>query len=131
MVLPDPAGDDFLIAKDGGPEVLPEADEGDGWVSKYDDVPLVLPGEQDVFVVSAKAFDGPEVLPGMEDWTFVGAKGSDLFEVLPGLDERTLFTWDPACLHDPRSGQMLTVDEQGLVVDHYSLGNRGTDGWSF
>jgi Ca2+-binding RTX toxin-like protein len=131
LVLPGPAGDDFLIAKDGGPEVLPGADEGGDRVWKGDDQPLVLPGAEDVFVVSTKAFDSPEVLPGVDDWTFVGAKGSDLFELLPGLDERTLFTWDPASLHDPRSGQMLRVDEQGLVLDHYSLGNRSTDSWSF
>ncbi len=132
LVLPGPAGDDVLIAKDrGGPEVLPGADEGGAWAWKDDDAPLVLPGAEDVFVVSAKAFDGPEVLPGVNDWTSAGVKGSDLFEVLPGLDERTLFTWDPTSLHDLGSGQMLTLDEQGLVVDHYSTGNRGSDGWSF
>lgn len=112
LVLPGPAGDDVLIAKN-------------------DDAPLVLPGQEDVFDAIAKVFDAPEVLPGVDDWTSAGAKGFDLFEVLPGLDERTLFTWDPASLHESSSGQLLTVDEQGLVVDHYSLGNRGTDGWSF
>jgi hypothetical protein len=132
LVLPGRAGDDVLIAKDGGgPEVLPGADEGGGWAWKDDDAPLVLPGAEDVFVVSAKAFDGHEVLPGVDDWTSAGVKGSDRFEVLPGLDERTLFTWDPTSLHDPRSAQMLTVDEHGLVVDHFSTGNRGSDGWSF
>ncbi len=133
LVLPGPAGDDLLIGKDGGgPEVLPGADDGDGWVWKDDDVPLVLPGAEDVFVVGAEGFDGPEVLPGIDDWTPAGAKGFDQPEVLPGLDERTLFTFDRAALLDPWSGQMLTVDEQGLVVDHYARGGGWSpDGWSF
>lgn len=132
LVLPGPAEGGSPNTKDGGgPEVLPGADEGSAWVWKYGDAPLVLPGVVDVFVVSNKASNDPEVLPGADDRTSVGAKGFDMFEVLPGLDERTLFTSDPASLHDPRFGQMLTVDEQGLVVDHYSHGNRGADGWSF
>ena len=133
LVLPGPAGDDVLIARDGGgPEVLPAADDGDGWVRKNDDAPLILPGAEDVFVVGAKGFDGPEVLPVIDDWTFVGTKGFDQPEVLPGLDGRTLFTLDRAALLDPSSGQMLTVDEQGVVLDHYARGGGGAgDGWSF
>jgi Ca2+-binding RTX toxin-like protein len=121
LVLPGPAGDDVLIARDG-----------DGWVWKNDDAPLILPGAEDVFVVSAKGFDGPEVLPVIDDWTFSGTKGFDQPEVLPGLDERTLFTLDRAAILDRLSDQMLTVDEQGLVVDHYARGGGGAgDGWSF
>jgi hypothetical protein len=133
LVLPGPAGDDVLIAKDGGgPEVLLAAGDGDGWVWRNDDAPLVLPGAEDVFVVSGKGFDGPEVLPGIDDWTFAGARGFDQPEVLPGLDERTLFTFDRVGLLDRSSGQMLTVDEQGLVVGHYARGGGGAgDGWSF
>ena len=132
LVLPGPAGDDFLTAKDGGgPQVLPAADDGNGWVWKNGDAPLVLPGAEDVFVVSGKGFDGPEVLPGIDDWMVGGTKGFDQPEVLPGLDERTLFNFDRVALLDQLSGQMLTVDEQGLVVDHYTRGGGNPDGWSF
>lgn len=132
LVLPGPAGDDVPTAKDGGgPEVLPAADDGDGSVWKNDDAPLVLPGAEDDFVLGGKGFDGPEVLPGMDDWTFTGAKGFDQPEVLPELDERTLFTFDRVTLLDRWSGQMLTVDEQGLVVDHHVRGGWGADSWSF
>jgi len=133
LVLPGLAGDDVQTTKDGGrPEVLPATDDGDGWVWKNDDAPLVLPGAEDDFVAGAKGFDGPEVLPVIDDWTFGGAKGFDQPEVLPGLDERTLFTLDRVALLDPSSGQMLTVDEQGVVLDHYARGGGGAgDGWSF
>lgn len=95
--------------------------------------PLVLPGAagDDGFVVSGKGFDAPEVLPGIDDWTVGGAKGFDQPEVLPSVDERTLFTFDRATPLDRWSGQMLTVDEQGLVVDYYARGGGNPDGWSF
>ncbi len=133
LVLPGPAGDDFLTARDGGgPEVLPGADDGDRRVWKDDDAPLVLPGADDAFVGGAKGFDRPEVLPGVDDWMPAGARSFDQPEVLPGLDERTLFTFDQAALLDRWSGQMLTVDEQGVVLDHYARGGGGAgDGWSF
>lgn len=67
----------------------------------------------------------------MDDWTPAGAKGFDLFEVLPGPDGGTLIPLDRAALLDRWSGQMLTVDEQGLVVDHHARGGGGLDGWSF
>ena len=133
LVLPGPARDDVLIAKDvGGPEVLPAEVDGDGWVWKNDDAPLVLPGAEDDFVVGGKGFDGPEILPGIDDWTFAGTKGFHQPEVLPGPDERTLFTFDRFAPLDRSSGQLLTVDEQGLVVDHYARGGGSAgDGWSF
>ena len=133
LVLPGPAGDDMRVVKDaGGPEVLPVSDAGDGWIWKDSDAPLVLPGAEDVFVADGKGYDGPQVLPGTDDGTFAGAKGLDQPEVLPGLDENRLFTVDPVALLDRLSGQMLTVDEQGLVVDHYSRsGGWIPDGWSF
>ena len=133
LVLPGPAGDDMRVVKDaGGPEVLPVSDAGDGWIWKDSDAPLVLPGAEDVFVADGKGYDGPQVLPGTDDGTFAGAKGFNQPEVLPGLDESRLFTVDPVALLDRLSGQMLTVDEQGLVIDHYSRsGGWIPDGWSF
>lgn len=87
--------------------------------------PLVLPGADDLFVVGAKGFDGSEVLPGVDDWSPVDGRGFDP-EVLPGLDGRKLIALDHAILFDRWSGQMLAVDEQGLVVDHPTCGG----GWS-
>ena len=95
------------------------------------DRPLVLPGVDEVLVVPTKGFDGPEVLPGMDDWTPAAGKGFDQPEVLPGLDERALFKFERVALFDPWSGQMLTVDEQGLVVDHYRGGGWASNGWDF
>ena len=94
--------------------------------------PLVLPGPTEDDFLTAKDGGGPEVLPVAEDWIPGGAKVLDQPEVLPGPDERTLFTFDRVALLDRWSGQMLTVDEQGLVVDHYSRGGGwNPDGWSF
>ena len=130
LVLPGPGGDGFLTDKDGaGPEVLPEADDGDRGFSKDPDTPLVLPGADDVFIVGTKGFGGREVLPGVDDWA--GGKGFDQPEVLPGPDGWTLIWVDRAALFDRWSGQMLRVDEQGLVVDHYTRGDWGWDGWTF
>lgn len=94
--------------------------------------PLVLPGTAaDDFLIS-KGDDRPEVLPGMDDWTPTGAKGFDPFEVLPGRDERTPLPLDHAALFGLQPGQMLTVDEQSLVVEHYARGSgENPDGWSF
>jgi len=96
----------------GGPEVMPGADDGDRWFSKEDDAPLVLPGADTVFV-----FEG---------------KDADRFEVLPGLDARTLLPFEPTLRPDTGAGRMLTVDEQGVVLDQFSCGGgRGSDDWSF
>ncbi len=113
LVLPGPAGDDFVMARDGGR-------------------PEVLPGAEDVFVVGAKDFDRPEVLPGVDDWTPAGTKGFDQPEVLPGSAGPTLLPFDRVALFDRWSDQMLTVDDLGLFVDHYARGGGwGPDGWSF
>lgn len=95
--------DGALADKAGGePEVMPGADDGDRWFSKEDDAPLVLPGADTVFV-----FEG---------------KDADRFEVLPGLDARTLFPFEPTLRPDTGAGRMLTVDEQGVVLDQFSCG---------
>jgi Ca2+-binding RTX toxin-like protein len=87
LVLPGPAGDDFLTAKDGAqPEVLPEADDGDRGFWKDADTPLVLPGADDVVIAGTKGFGGPEVLPGVDD-SFVLTGKTDLPPVLPPMDE--------------------------------------------
>ena len=109
---------------------IPESLLSDGRADE--DRPLVLPGADDGGGWAGKTDDGPLVLPGLDDWKSGDAKGFDQPEVLPGPDERSLFTFDRGSLIDPQQGQMLTVDEQGLVVDHYSRGGGwGPDGWSF
>ncbi len=109
---------------------IPESLLSDGRANE--DRPLVLPGMDDGGGWAWKTDDEPLVLPGVDDWTSGDAKGFDQPEVLPGLDERSLFTFDRVGPFDPHSGQMLTVDDQGLVVDRYSRGSGwGPDGWSF
>ena len=112
-MLPGADDPEPLSGKDAGrPEVLPGAEDEDQWIWKDDGEPLVL--------------------PGADDTIFHGAKGSDQPEVLPGPDEPAPFTFDPASLPDPWSGQMLTVDEQGLIVDRHGRGlDWGPDGWGF
>lgn len=110
LVLPGPADDDGPVVKgDGGPEVLPVSDEADAWIWKDSDAPLVLPGAPDLFVADAK--------------------GGDAFEVLPGVDERSLFAFEPVVRPEPWSGQMLTIDEQGRIVDQYGHGGWSPDDW--
>ena len=110
LVLPGAADDDGLVVKgDGGPEVLPVSDEADAWIWKDSDAPLVLPGAPDLFVADAK--------------------GGDAFEVLPGVDERSLFAFEPVVRPEPWSGQMLTIDEQGRIVDQYGHGGWSPDDW--
>ena len=113
LVLPGADDTEPLSGKDGGrPEVLPGADDGDRWIWKDEGEPLVLPRADDTIFQAAKGFDQPEVLPGP--------------------DEPAPFAFDPAILPDPWSGQMLTVDEQGVVVDHYGRGGGGSsDEWGF
>lgn len=94
--------------------------------------PLVLPGAAGDEFLIAKDSDSPLVLPGADDGTPAGAKGFEQFEVLPGLDERTLIPLDRAALPDRWPGQMLTVDEQGQVIDRFIRGDSwGPDAWSF
>jgi Ca2+-binding RTX toxin-like protein len=112
LVLPGPAGDAPLTAKDGPkPEVLPLPDDGGGWAWEHD--------------------EGPLVLPGVEDWPPTGSKSFDLFEVLPEPDGGTLIPLDRAALLDRWSDPILIADEQGLVSDHHARGGGGSDGWSF
>ena len=132
LVLPRADDLDLWIGKDGDrPEVLPRANDSGRWVWKDEDAPLVLPGAEDEFVVNTKGFVGPEVLPGIDDWRPAGAKGLDQPEVLPGLEDRALFTFDRAALPNPWSGQMLTVDEQGRIAEHYVRSGLDPDNWGF
>lgn len=103
---------------------IPEALlSGETW---DEDPPLVLPGPSGDDILIAKEGDAPLVLPGVDSETFAGTKGFDLFEIWPGLEGRSL------TLLYPHSGQMLSVDEQGVVVDHCARGGAwGPDGWSF
>ena len=74
----------------------------------------------------------PQVLPGMDDQVSWTVKGFGEAEVLPGPDEPPRVAFDGVGLLDHSSGQILIVDEQGLVVDHYGRsGGWGPDGWLF
>lgn len=103
---------------------IPEALlSGDAWT---EDRPLVLPGPDGDDFLIAKDGDAPLVLPGVDDVTLGDAQGFDQFEVFPGPEGRL-----PTLLH-PHSGQILTVDEQGVVVDHYPHGGGWSPGgWDF
>lgn len=106
LVLPGMDGSELWSGKNGdGREVLPGATNEDAWIWKDDGGPLVLPGADDAWLPGAKGFDRPEVLPGPD-----GAALTDL-----------------AALFDRWSGRMVTVDDQGLVTDHYVR----ADGWDF
>ncbi|MEY4556668.1 MAG: hypothetical protein RL093_1787 [Pseudomonadota bacterium] len=102
-----------------GAEVDPRT-LADGWVPE-----ALLSGD-------TAEWDRPLVLPRAEVVLVTGSKGFDQPEVLPGLDERTLVPLDRAALPERWSGQMLTVDEQGVVLDHSIRGGGwNPDAWSF
>jgi hypothetical protein len=98
-----PAGMALPFADDD-PFVLPAQPDDEGGWAKYDTGPLVLPGmDDDLAWGSNKLFDQPEVLPGSDG---------------------ELLTFGQRTLADRWSGQMLTIDEQGTIVDH---GRSGPD----
>lgn len=126
LVLPRAHDSGPAVLKDtNAPEVLPVSDDSDDRLWKDDGAPLVLPGAEVAFVDS-KGFAGPEVLPGLDEWTVGGIAGFDQPEVLPGLDGRMDALLDSSVWFDRWSGQMLTIDEQGVIVDRY-----GRYGWNF
>lgn len=98
---------------------------------KDGDGPEVLPGADDAFLSGAKGFDQPQVLPGLVDWMPSGGKGMDQPEVLPEAEDRALTPLDLARMLDSGSGHKGLVNDLGLVIDHYSQGNAGSDGWIF
>ena len=116
------SGDDFIL----------KGDEGGDRISGIETIRFSNGDTIDVLRMYAEDLAGPQVLPGIDDGTSAAGKGPDQPEVLPGPDERSLFSFDRVGPPDPHAGQMLTVDEQGLVVDHYSRGGGwGPDGWTF
>ncbi len=116
------SGDDFIL----------KGDDGSDRISGIETIRFSNGETIDVLRMYAEDIAGPQVLPGIDDGTSVPAKGFDQPEVLPGPDERSLFTFDRVSLIDPHAGQMLTVDEQGQVVDACNLsGGWCPDGWSF
>lgn len=131
LVLPGAHGRDASVKDLGGPEVLPAPDSSDDWFWKDDGGPLVLPGAEIEVFGSDKGFGGPEVLPGLNDWMGGGPKGFDQPEVLPGPDGRIATLLDRSVWFDRWSGQMLTVDEQGLIVDRHVRDWWNSEDWGF
>ncbi len=118
--------------QDTEPEILPGPADGDFLLGNSDSGPLVVPWPDDVFVVGAKGYDGPEVLPGFECWEPISSKVFDGPEILPQPSGLEVARTDHMALFPRWSGQMLTVDDQGCVVDHYARGaGWSSDGCSF
>lgn len=116
----------FVEGGQPGPEVMPGP--GSGKATGPDIWPV---SPVDAFLFD-KIGDGPEVLPGAEDVFASDAKGFDGREVLPGLDGDALTSPERVAVPNALSGQMLTVDEQGVVVDHYArVVGWGPEGWDF
>ena len=111
LVLPRVPDSEPVVFKDTtAPEVLPVADDGD-WLWKDDGGPLVLPGAEIDRYELDKGFGSPEVLPG--------------------LDGRTTALLDRSVWFDRWSDQMLTIDEQGVVVDQNVGQGWSSDDWGY
>lgn len=129
LVLPGAHDNVSAVVKDTtAPEVLPVSDDSDDWLWKDDGGSLVLPGAEVAFVDN-KGFAGPEVLPGLDDWTVGGITRFDQPAVLPGLDGRMDALLDSSVWFDRWSGQMLTIDEQGVIADRYVRYGWNFDDW--
>jgi serralysin len=132
LVLPRADDEDRSASKEGGgPEILPAADGGENWFWKDNGEPLVLPGVDVEGLVGDKGFAGPEVLPALDDR---GPGGPESFfrpDGSPAFDGRPMMELDRSVWFDRWSGQMPTVDEQGVIVDHFVRNGWISDGWAF